>query len=74
MNVVIAGVRGVAVKEVVLPCARCPGSDPVLGPEMRSTGEVMGFAPDFATSRRLIVCFAATTGRNLRIARTPLAP
>ena len=41
---------GVAVKEVVLPFARFPGSDPVLGPEMRSTGEVMALAPDFATT------------------------
>ena len=32
----------VAVKEAVMPFARFPGVDPVLGPEMRSTGEVMG--------------------------------
>jgi carbamoyl-phosphate synthase large subunit len=50
MNVVIPEPRGVAVKEVVLPFARFPGSDPVLGPEMRSTGEVMSIAPDFATT------------------------
>ena len=42
--------RAVAVKEVVLPFVRFPGSDPVLGPEMRSTGEVMALAPDFATA------------------------
>ncbi|MEO9175911.1 MAG: ATP-grasp domain-containing protein, partial [Gaiellales bacterium] len=41
---------GVAVKEAVLPFARFPGSDPVLGPEMRSTGEVMALAPDFPTA------------------------
>jgi len=35
------------VKESVLPFTRFPGEDPVLGPEMRSTGEVMGMAPDF---------------------------
>jgi carbamoyl-phosphate synthase large subunit len=34
----------------VLPFARFPGSDPVLGPEMRSTGEVMATAADFATA------------------------
>ncbi|HEU4809771.1 MAG TPA: carbamoyl-phosphate synthase large subunit [Sphingomicrobium sp.] len=37
----------VAVKEPVFPFARFPGSDPVLGPEMRSTGEVMGIDTDF---------------------------
>ena len=38
----------VAVKESVLPFAKFPGVDTVLGPEMRSTGEVMGLAPTFA--------------------------
>ena len=37
----------VAVKEAVFPFARFPGVDPVLGPEMRSTGEVMGIDRDF---------------------------
>ena len=37
----------VAVKESVFPFARFPGSDPVLGPEMKSTGEVMGIDRDF---------------------------
>ena len=36
-----------AVKEAVLPFKRFPGSDALLGPEMRSTGEVMGLAEDF---------------------------
>jgi carbamoyl-phosphate synthase large subunit len=36
-----------AVKEAVFPFARFPGVDPVLGPEMRSTGEVMGIDADF---------------------------
>lgn len=36
-----------AVKEAVLPFKRFPGSDSLLGPEMRSTGEVMGLAPGF---------------------------
>ncbi len=38
----------IAVKEAVFPFARFPGVDPVLGPEMRSTGEVMGLDRDFA--------------------------
>ena len=38
----------VAVKEAVFPFARFLGVDPVLGPEMRSTGEVMGIDRDFA--------------------------
>jgi carbamoyl-phosphate synthase large subunit len=37
----------VAVKEAVLPFDRFAGTDALLGPEMRSTGEVMGVAPDF---------------------------
>ena len=37
----------VAVKEAVFPFARFPGSDVVLGPEMKSTGEVMGIDRDF---------------------------
>ncbi len=38
----------IAVKEAVFPFARFPGVDPILGPEMRSTGEVMGIDQDFA--------------------------
>ncbi len=38
----------VAVKEAVFPFARFPGTDPVLSPEMKSTGEVMGIDSDFA--------------------------
>jgi carbamoyl-phosphate synthase large subunit len=37
----------VSVKEVVLPFDKLPGADPLLGPEMRSTGEVMGIDVDF---------------------------
>ena len=37
----------IAVKEAVFPFARFPGVDTVLGPEMRSTGEVMGMADNF---------------------------
>ncbi|MDP4539320.1 carbamoyl-phosphate synthase large subunit [Qipengyuania sp. DY56-A-20] len=36
-----------SVKEAVFPFARFPGSDPVLTPEMKSTGEVMGIDADF---------------------------
>ena len=38
------------VKEAVLPFARFAGADAVLGPEMKSTGEVMGIAADFPTA------------------------
>src|SRR5690606_5662144 len=37
----------VAVKEAVFPFARFPGVDIILGPEMKSTGEVMGIDSDF---------------------------
>ncbi|HEX3691822.1 MAG TPA: carbamoyl-phosphate synthase large subunit [Solirubrobacteraceae bacterium] len=40
----------VSVKEAVLPFDRFEGTDSVLGPEMRSTGEVMGVARDFPTA------------------------
>ena len=40
----------VCVKEVVLPFDRFAGADTLLGPEMRSTGEVMGIARDFPTA------------------------
>ncbi|MHB8896089.1 MAG: carbamoyl-phosphate synthase large subunit [Candidatus Geothermincolia bacterium] len=37
-----SGLKHVSVKEAVLPFVRFPGADTVLGPEMKSTGEVMG--------------------------------
>jgi carbamoyl-phosphate synthase large subunit len=40
----------VSVKEAVLPFARFAGTDSILGPEMKSTGEVMGIARDFPTA------------------------
>ncbi|QEN90452.1 carbamoyl-phosphate synthase large subunit [Labrys sp. KNU-23] len=40
----------IAVKEVVHPFARFPGVDTVLGPEMRSTGEVIGLDRDYAVA------------------------
>jgi carbamoyl-phosphate synthase large subunit len=42
--------RHVAVKAAVLPFGRFPGVDTVLGPEMRSTGEVMGVASDLGAA------------------------
>jgi len=39
--------KHIAVKEAVLPFNRFPGVDTLLGPEMRSTGEVMGLDTDF---------------------------
>ena len=39
-----------AVKEAVFPFNKFPGVDPVLSPEMKSTGEVMGIASDFTTA------------------------
>jgi len=41
------GLPHVAVKEAVFPFARFPGVDLILGPEMKSTGEVMGLDADF---------------------------
>jgi len=38
------------VKEAVMPFGRFPGTDSILGPEMKSTGEVMGVAPDFPSA------------------------
>jgi len=40
----------VAIKEAVLPFSKFPGVDTILGPEMKSTGEVMGLDVDFGTS------------------------
>jgi len=40
-------IKHIAVKESVFPFLRFPGTDPVLGPEMKSTGEVMGISDNF---------------------------
>jgi carbamoyl-phosphate synthase large subunit len=40
----------ISVKEAVFPFNKFPGTDVILGPEMRSTGEVMGIAEDFGTA------------------------
>jgi carbamoyl-phosphate synthase large subunit len=42
--------RHIAVKEAVFPFNKLPGSDLILGPEMKSTGEVMGISDTFGTS------------------------
>jgi len=44
------GVAGVFVKAPVFPFVRFPGVDTLLGPEMKSTGEVMGVAANFGTA------------------------
>ncbi|HWO56203.1 MAG TPA: carbamoyl-phosphate synthase large subunit [bacterium] len=41
---------GYSVKASVFPFKKIPGTDPLLGPEMRSTGEVMGIAPTFGVA------------------------
>ncbi|MCV6597314.1 MAG: carbamoyl-phosphate synthase large subunit [Mangrovicoccus sp.] len=46
-DLVSPNIDSFAVKEAVLPFARFPGVDTLLGPEMRSTGEVMGADADF---------------------------
>jgi len=51
----------VAVKEAVFPFARFPGTDPVLSPEMKSTGEVMGLDRDFAAAFAKSQIAAGTT-------------
>jgi carbamoyl-phosphate synthase large subunit len=42
--------KHIAVKEAVLPFEKFPGTDTILGPEMRSTGEVMGIDDNFGTA------------------------
>jgi carbamoyl-phosphate synthase large subunit len=62
--------RHVSVKEAVFPFARFRGVDTVLGPEMRSTGEVMGIAADFYSAFWKAQAAAGNTlprdGRGLR--------
>jgi carbamoyl-phosphate synthase large subunit len=43
-------IKHIAVKEAVFPFAKFPGVDTLLGPEMKSTGEVMGIDKDFGMS------------------------
>src|SRR6185312_14559291 len=64
--------RHVAVKQSVFPFAKFPGVDTILGPEMRSTGEVMGIADTFARAftKAMLASgqsiLAATTGERRR--------
>ena len=51
LNLAYPDLPHTAVKEVVFPFARFPGVDTVLGPEMRSTGEVMGIDGNFDKAR-----------------------
>jgi carbamoyl-phosphate synthase large subunit len=51
----------IAVKEAVFPFARFLGVDPILGPEMKSTGEVMGLDRDFAMAFAKSQLGASTT-------------
>jgi carbamoyl-phosphate synthase large subunit len=57
----------VSVKAAVLPFARFPGADAVLGPEMRSTGEVMASAADLPTA---LAKAERAAGRPLPVAGT----
>ena len=50
LPVIDRNIAHMAVKEAVFPWARFAGVDPVLSPEMKSTGEVMGIDKDFATA------------------------
>ncbi|MBI5066681.1 MAG: carbamoyl-phosphate synthase large subunit [Deltaproteobacteria bacterium] len=53
--------RHISVKEAVFPFARFRGVDTILGPEMKSTGEVMGIASDFASAFWKAQCAAGNT-------------
>ena len=53
-----------SVKEAILPFLKFPGVDPILGPEMRSTGEVMGVGESFGEA-----CARAMKGANYGIPR-----
>ncbi len=63
----------VAVKEAVLPFSRFPETDPILGPEMRATGEVMGlggsFAEAFSKAQRAAGAPLPSTGTTFISAR-----
>jgi carbamoyl-phosphate synthase large subunit len=50
-----------SVKEAVFPFVKFPGIDPILGPEMKSTGEVMGVGRDFAEAFAKALLGAAVT-------------
>lgn len=59
-----------SVKEAVMPFGRFPGADTVLGPEMKSTGEVMGIARNFPTAfakTQLAISYALPEGGTVFI-------
>lgn len=59
-----------SVKEAVMPFGRFPGADTVLGPEMKSTGEVMGIAHNFPTAfakTQLAISYALPEGGTVFI-------
>ena len=64
-----------AVKEAVLPFSRFPEADALLGPEMRSTGEVMGidltFGLAFAKSQLAAGTDLPDVGHGVPLARRP---
>ena len=51
----IAGPDYFSIKEAVFPFVKFPGVDPILGPEMKSTGEVMGIGGSFGEAYRKAV-------------------
>ena len=55
-------------KEAVLPWNRFPGVDPILGPEMRSTGEVLGLAESFP-----VAFYKAEEAANSELPQAPMA-
>lgn len=57
-----------AVKEAVFPFSKFPGVDPILGPEMKSTGEVMGVGKTFGEA-----FYKAVLGSNERLPGKPEA-
>jgi len=59
--------RHISVKEAVFPFARFPGVDTILGPEMKSTGEVMGIDADFG---RAYAKAQLATGQELPLSGT----
>jgi carbamoyl-phosphate synthase large subunit len=61
LNMIEIEPRHVSVKEVVFPFVKFEGVDTILGPEMRSTGEVMGIDTDFA--RAFMKCWIAAGGQ-----------
>ncbi len=62
MNLVNRDIKHCGVKEAVFPFAMFPEVDPVLGPEMRSTGEVLGLADDFG-----MAFFKSQEGANVKL-------